>query len=143
VSDPMAGFVLELPFQKRIGLSSTEEGELCLPADDTLTNHVGTMHAGALFALGEGASGLAILRTVAPALGGTMPVAKNASISYRRPARGRIRARGSVSEEASAIKARLDADGKTSFDVAVSLVDDAGVEVATMTVTWHARREAT
>jgi acyl-coenzyme A thioesterase PaaI-like protein len=137
--DPAATLVLDLPFPKFIGVTETEGGALALPGADSLKNHVGTMHAGALFTLGESASGVAMMRTLAPVLGGALPLAKNASIAYQKPAQGRIRAIGTVVEPAEAIAARLAKDGKTTFEIAVKLEDDAGVEVATMTVTWYVR----
>jgi uncharacterized protein (TIGR00369 family) len=139
VPDPAASLVLELPFPKSIGVIDAEAGAIALPDASTLKNHVGTMHAGALFTLGESASGVAMMRALAPALGGAMPVAKSASISYLKPARGRIRAVGTVVESAEAIAGRVAKDGKTTFDIHVKLEDDTGLEVATMTVTWHVR----
>lgn len=132
-----AELVVGLPFNVRIGLLAEEDGHLALPDDPTLTNHVGTVHAGALFTLGEAASGVAIAEAVAAL--GAMPIAKNATIAYRRPAKGRIRARGKIIEDLEAIRTRLQAEGKTAFDVAVSVTDADGTEVAQMTVTWHLR----
>jgi acyl-coenzyme A thioesterase PaaI-like protein len=132
-----AELVVGLPFNTRIGMVAEDGESLALADDPTLTNHVGTVHAGALFTLGEAASGVAITEAVAAL--GAMPIAKGATIAYRRPAKGRVRARGRIVEELEAIRARLRTDGKTAFDVAVSITDAEGVEVATMTVTWHLR----
>lgn len=132
-----AELVVGLPFNARIGLVAEEDGRLALADDPTLTNHVGTVHAGALFTLGEAASGVAITDAVAAL--GAMPIAKGATIAYRRPAKGRIHARGRIIEDLDAIRARLRSEGKTAFDVAVTLTDGEGTEVATMTVTWHLR----
>jgi acyl-coenzyme A thioesterase PaaI-like protein len=139
--DPAVALVLDLPFPKLIGVADAEAGALALPDADSLKNHVGTMHAGALFTLGESASGVAMMRLLAPVLGGALPVAKNATIVYQKPARGRIRATGTLAESADSIAARLAKDGKTTFEIAVKLEDDAGVEVATMTVTWYVRTQ--
>ena len=138
MSDPAADFVTALPFNTLIGVSADGEA-LALRDAQTLHNHVGTVHAGALFTLGEAASGVAIARNVAAALGGAMPVTRSASIAYKRPARGRIRATAGLAEPVDTISARLQRDGKASFDVNVALVDDAGTEVATMTVAWYVR----
>lgn len=131
--------VAGLPFNQRIGVLAEEDGRLALPDDATLTNHVGTVHAGALFTLGEAASGVAISAVVSAL--GAMPIAKSATISYRRPAKGRIGAVGTIVEDVDAIGARLVAEGKTVVDVAVALTDAEGTEVATMTVHWHLRGE--
>ena len=137
--DPAAELVLELPFVRHVGLEAAEEGALALVAGPVLENHVGTMHAGALFTLGESASGVALGRALAAGLGSVVPVAKSANVAYRRPARGRIRALGTVVEPTEAIAERVMRDGKTTFDVAVTMKDEEGTEVATMTVTWHVR----
>lgn len=137
MANAAAQFVVGLPFNQRIGLAAEESGELSLPDDATLHNHVGTVHAGALFTLGEAASGIPIADVVTKL--GAMPIAKSATIAYRRPASGKIRAVGAIAEELDAIAARLKAEGKTVVEVGVSMKDAAGTEVATMTVTWHLR----
>ena len=135
-----ATFVAELPFNKRVGVRPGAEGEVTLPDDPTLTNHVGTVHAGALFTLGEGASGVAVAEKLPSIFAGAMVVAKSASIEYRKPARGAVVARATVAEAPEAILERLARDGKTTFDVSVTL--RAGdIEVATMTVHWYAKRQ--
>jgi acyl-coenzyme A thioesterase PaaI-like protein len=143
MADPDAASVLVtgLPFPKHVGIRPNEDGALVLAENESLYNHVGTLHAGALFTLGESASGATMLRLLAPALAGAMPVAKSAAIEYRKPARGRIRAAGSLAESVEEIAARLKQDKKATFDVRVSLQDDAGVEVATMNVTWYVRSD--
>jgi len=141
--DPASALVAALPFPKHVGIKPNEDGALVLAENQSLYNHVGTLHAGALFTLGESASGATMLRLLAPALAGAMPVAKSATIEYRRPARGRIRAGGSLAEPVEDIAARLQRDRKTTFDVRVLLQDDAGIEVAAMTVTWYVRTDRT
>ncbi len=134
---PEASFVLELPFVRKVGAVADEAGGLALPDDASLHNHVGTVHAGALFTLGEAASGVAVTSVVA-ALGG-LPLAKSASIAYRRPASGCVTAKGALVEEVDAIRSRVVEAGKTTFDVDVTLTDSAAEVIATMTVTWHLR----
>ena len=137
--DPAAELVLELPFVRHVGLEIAEEGAIAIRSSPLLENHVGTLHAGALLTLGESASGVALARALAEGLGSVMPVAKSASIAYRKPARGRVRAMGTLAETSDAIAARVAKDGKTTFDVEVTMKDDDGIDVATMTVTWHVR----
>ena len=64
MSDPAADFVTALPFDTLIGVRADGDALALLEAD-ALHNHVGTVHAGALFTLGEAASGVAIARGVA------------------------------------------------------------------------------
>jgi len=139
--DPASTLVSALPFPKHIGIKPNEDGALVLAENQSLYNHLGTLHAGALFTLGESASGATVLRQLGQALAGATPVAKSATIEYRKPARGRIRAGGSLDEAVEEIAARLQRDRKTTFDVRVTLQDDAGVEVAAMKVTWYVRAD--
>ncbi len=139
VSDPAAALVSALPFPKHVGIKADQDGAVVLAESPSLYNHLGTLHAGALFTLGESASGATMLRMLAPALAGAMPVAKSATIQYLRPARGCIRAAGSLTEPVEDITTRLQRDRKATFDVRVTLQDDAGIEVAAMNDTWYVR----
>jgi uncharacterized protein (TIGR00369 family) len=107
---------------------------------DEVTNHIGTMHAGALFTLGETASGGAMVGAFQDLLGQIRPVAAGASIRYTRLAKGKLTAEARCSEPADALRSRLDADGKVVFDVLVDIQDADGQAVAGMTVAWHVRR---
>jgi acyl-coenzyme A thioesterase PaaI-like protein len=103
----------------------------------TSLNHIGSQHAGALFTLGEAASGAAMAGVFAPVLLDVRPVASGANIRYSRVARGPIVARAQLSGEGSALLDTLAREGKVAFDVAVSLTDAQGQEVAGMTVSWR------
>ena len=138
MSDSASTLVSALPFCSHLGMQPAPSG-VTLPDTPELTNHIGTVHAGASFTLGEAASGAAAMRDLPQVFGG-LAVVKTASIAYKKPAKGAISAKGSLAEPAADLLARLEADGKLSFDVLVSLEDAVGVEVATMTVTWYAKR---
>ena len=55
-----AGYEQAIPFNQHVGLEMVEVGDgvgvVRLPEGDHLLNHVGSQHAGALFAAGEAAS---------------------------------------------------------------------------------------
>jgi len=134
-----------LPFNLHLGLEIREEAGksvVWMPDTAPLKNHIGTQHAGALFTLGEAASGAAVLDAFVDLLASATPLAKTATIEYKKVARGPILARGALAEPADAIRARVEAEGKTVFDVNVVLSDEAGVEVVTMRVSWHLRKNA-
>jgi acyl-coenzyme A thioesterase PaaI-like protein len=114
-------------------------GSAALNQTPTSINHIGSQHGGALFTLGEAASGAAMAGTFADVLLSVRPVAAEATIKYLKIAKGRITAHAKTLEEADILTARLKADGKIKFDVAVSMMDEAAVEVATLQVGWHVR----
>ena len=141
-----AGLEQAIPFNKYLGLEvvavADGSGSLRLPDDPNLLNHVGSQHAGALFSVAEAASGAAFIGAFLERMGEITPLAKSASIDYRKIAKGPIVATGTLSEEKAALLERLDADGRVEFTIAVSLKDESDVEVATVTVDWHVRKNS-
>lgn len=128
-----------VPFAAHVGVEVAEilDGRATarLEPGEHHGNHVGTVHAGALFTLAEAASGAAMSGVLAERILEFAPVVRTASIGYRRPAAGPLVATGQVGRNPDDIRADLDAVGRT--DVAVSVSVHAGdTEVATMQVDW-------
>jgi acyl-coenzyme A thioesterase PaaI-like protein len=140
------GLTDAIPFNRYLGLVVEEvgpgHGVVTLPEREELHNHVGSQHAGALFTAGEAASGGAFLGTFAEHLGTLTPLAKSASIDYRKIARGPIKAVGTLDADVAALMASIEADGRVEFPIGVEMTDGDGNVVATMTVHWHVRRNS-
>ncbi len=136
-----AGLEMAVPFNQHLGLEVAElapgRGVVVLPDSERLRNHVGTQHAGGLFAAGEAASGAAFVSVFAPRLGEITPLAESARIAYKRLARGPITATATLDRDADDLLEELDADGRIRFPVAVELTNGAGDVVAEMEVQWH------
>lgn len=132
-----------VPFAKHVGIEITHvaagEAEAALEETPTTVNHISTQHAGALFTLGEAASGAAMAGAFADRLLTVRPVAGEAQIVYKKIARGRLIAKAKTSETASHLIAKFETDGKIAFNVDVSLFDAEENEVAVMTVAWHVK----
>ena len=141
-----AGLNQAIPFNQHLGLVVDEvapgRGVVTLPDGEHLHNHVGSQHAGGLFSAGEAASGGAFLGAFAEHLGGLTPLAKSASIDYRKIARGPVTAVGTLEADIDALLGAIEADGRVEFPVEVEMKDGDGNVVATMTVHWHVRRNA-
>lgn len=141
-----AGLEQAIPFNKYLGLEvvgvADGSGSVRLPEDPNLLNHVGSQHAGALFSAAEAASGAAFVGAFLERMGEITPLAKAASIQYRKIAKGPIVATGTLGESKDALLARLDSDGRVEFTIDVSLKDGNDVEVATVTVDWHVRKNS-
>ena len=141
-----AGLNQAIPFNRHVGLVVEEvapgRGVVTLPEGEHLHNHVGSQHAGGLFSAGEAASGGAFLGAFAEHLGGLTPLAKSASIDYRKIARGPVTAVGTLGADVDALLGAIEADGRVEFPVEVEMTDGDGNVVATMTVHWHVRRNA-
>ena len=129
-----------VPFARHAGvvLTHVEEGLARAELEQTGTsvNHIGTQHAGALFTLGETASGGAMAGVFADRILSVRPIAGEAQIRYTRLAKGKIVAEARVAGARDALIAALERDGKVAFDVTVAMSDGEGKEVATMRVSW-------
>src|SRR4051794_41935792 len=122
-----AGLNDAIPFNRHVGLVVEEvgpgRGVVTLPDGEHLHNHVGSQHAGGLFAAGEAASGGAFLGAFAEHLDGLTPLAKSASIDYRKLARGPIRAEGALQADVDEVLGKIDSDGRVEFPVEVEMTD--------------------
>ena len=138
-----SGLAQAIPFNNHVGLELVEvapgHGVVRLPDAPELHNHVGTQHAGGLFAAGEFASGGAFMGAFADRLATIRPLARSAQIDYRKLARGAITATGRLEADVQELFATLDAEGRVRFPIAVEMTDEGGEVVATMTVDWHVR----
>jgi len=136
------GLPAAIPLVGYLGLEYIELGPgvgvVRLPDDERLRNHVGSQHAGGLFSVAEAASGAAFVAGFAERLGDITPLASSAEISYTKLAKGPIDARAEL-DGADDLLAALDADGKVSFPIDVTLSNGDGETVATATVQWHVR----
>lgn len=134
-----------VPHNTHLGLTVVEIDDgravVRLPDDERLRNHSGSQHASALFSAGEAASGGAFVGAFAEVIADLEPLTVRADIVYHAIALGPIDATGRLTEDPAALRARLDADGRVVFPVAVTLTNGAGTAVAEMTVEWDVRRK--
>ena len=130
-----------VPFAAYVGVEITEIGEgtatTILTQSQNTSNHIATMHAGALFTLAEAASGAAMAGMFLERLAGLRPVAASSTIHYVKPARGAITAYAKVDGTKPALLTALESEGKVRFPITVRMEDANGREVARMTVDWH------
>ncbi len=129
-----------VPFISTLGLEylelSDEHAVLGMPDQERLHNHVGGPHAGAMFSLGESASGAVVLAAFSDLLNEVTPLAASAHIDYLALAKGEVRARATLSRSVADVRAELNAGGLPQFPVSVQITDAQGVLTGEMTVTW-------
>mgnify|MGYP001229770442 CR=1 FL=1 len=132
-----------VPFASFVGINidflDAETAIASLPAKPELTNHIATVHAGAMFTLAEAASGAAMAAALAPMLMHTRPVAAQARVRYLKPATGDLTASARASRTSTDLLSSLQSDGVVRFDVDVMISDANGANVAEVTVEWHVR----
>ena len=122
----------------RVASISAEQAEVALPAAPERLNHVGTTHAAVQFGLGEAASGTMVVVAFGDLQGqGFVPLAAQAEIKYRHPARGDLLGVATLATaEQARIRAEVAERGKARFTVPVQILDAQETVVAELSVQW-------
>ncbi|MEU5695130.1 DUF4442 domain-containing protein [Actinosynnema sp. NPDC020468] len=113
-----------VPFGNHTGVEiteiSAERAVVEIPEESHLRNHLGTVHAGALFTAADIAGAAAFVGAAAHGLARVkMLVLRDSRVSFRKPAVGRVRAIGTVDPrdvaKALAGSGRFDVDGRATI----------------------------
>ena len=131
-----------VPFIRTVGISIDAIGRgtasATLPARPEINNHLGTAHAGAVYTLGESASGGAVLSIFGDLLPGLFVALKSSQVKHSKAVAGDVLATASIAEDTDALRKTYEETGKVDFDVHVALTvnDEPTAEV---TYTWAVR----
>ena len=146
MSDRWAQAVASVPILGAMGIRVVEvrpgHAAADLPAEPNV-NHFGVTYAGSLFSVAEMLGGVLCLATfdLEGELAGCVPVVKESTIRFRRPALGVVRAVASLSDdEAARVRRDALASGKGEFVLEATLTDAQGEVVATTIGTYQLRR---
>lgn len=131
---PMAR-TLDLQFLE----TTAERAVVALPDQADYHNHVGGPHAGAMFTLGESASGAIVLAAFGDQLARAVPLAVRAEIAYKKLAMGPVTATATLGRPAAEVVAELDEGVRPEFPVSVALRREDGAVTGEMTVVWTLR----
>ena len=138
--------VTELPFNRLIGLENADPAGpflVTLPGLPQYTNHLGTVHAGALLAVAEAGSGAFLVRHLGD-ITGYLPVVRRLESKFRKPANGRVSARVSAPPaELERLTTELAARGRVLVKVSVEVVDEHDVVALLAEVEWFIARAGT
>lgn len=99
-------------------------------------NHIGSVHAGAIFTLGETASAVAMLGAFAEHISSIRPVTVEVTISYLKIARGTLVATARTALPAKQLQDALATQGRATLDLTVDIANDRGGMVAQMKAKW-------
>lgn len=134
--------VTTIPFNRLLGITKADEpGEALLQIriSDDLRNHLKTMHAGAMFALAEAASGECLLRRFKDLYETVtfVPVVREATVKYHKPGKDVLIAKAEIEpENATKAMEALTRRGRALIPVRVALYDEANVLTMTGTFEW-------
>ena len=113
-----------------------------LPAEPNV-NHFGVTYAGSLFSVAEMLGGVLSVATfeLEGELAGFVPIVKESTIRFRRPALGVVRAEASLAAgEVARVRSDALATGKGEFVLEATLTDAHGEVVASTVGTYQLRR---
>ncbi|MET7683761.1 DUF4442 domain-containing protein [Streptomyces sp. NPDC005423] len=119
--------------------TTPERAVLALPDQGEYRNHVGGPHAGAMFTLGESASGAIVLAAFGDQLSRAVPLPVNAEIAFKKIALGPVTATATLGRPAADVVAELDEGKRPEFPVTVEIRREDGAVTTEMTVIWTLR----
>lgn len=137
--------ITTLPFAQLLGIHRhTEEPRtMVLPASDACANHIGTVHAGALYTLAECCSGNRIIEVFGPRFDEVLTVLRRAEVKYRAAATGTLHARPQVADDAvDTFLETFNTRGRAllPIDAVVTMAD--GSRVMQATFQWYVTDES-
>jgi len=119
--------------------TTPEKAVVALPDQSEYHNHVGGPHAGAMFTLGETASGAIVLAAFGDQFSRAVPLAVSAEIAYKKLAMGAVTATATLGRPAAEVVAELDAGQRPEFPVTIDIRRADGAVTGEMTVIWTLR----
>ncbi|MGC4804697.1 DUF4442 domain-containing protein [Micromonospora sp. DT233] len=143
-----AGVLAAVPFARTLGIEFVEvapeaqggvRAVVRLPDSSAHHNHIGGPHAGAMFTLGETASGAVVMAAFGELLDRAVPLAVRAEIAYRKVALGPVLATARLGRPAPEVVAELEDGRRPEFPVEVEIATEDGTPTGAMTVTWTLR----
>jgi uncharacterized protein (TIGR00369 family) len=99
-------------------------------------NHIGGIHAGAMFTLAETASGAIVLAEFGDKFDRLVPLAVQATIRYLKVAMGPLTADAVMNATVDEVLADLDAGKRPEFTVTVAIRDESGTQTGEMVIVW-------
>lgn len=131
--------VTDLAINKAMGMRFAAPADshiLEMPESPLLLNHLGSIHAGVQFALGEACSGAFLQRHLDDGKTQVLAVLRTSEVKFRNPGHGCLRASARFDgASAAALSSQLAARGRLLVTVLVEVSDTQGV--ITMTGRYH------
>lgn len=99
-------------------------------------NHIGGIHAGAMFTLAETASGAIVLAEFGEMFDKLVPLAVEAKIRYLKPAMGSLTAEAVMDSTVADVLGQLDSGKRPEFTITVAIRNADGVQTGEMVILW-------
>ena len=132
--------ITQVPFNKLLGISLASNNDylLQLDAKTEYTNHLGTVHAAALFALAEGSGAQLLLKAFPEELiENVIPVLRKVEVSYKKPAKGVVKSKAFlIDNNFENILLELQTKKRVLLTTLVELFDEQTVKVFAANFEW-------
>jgi acyl-coenzyme A thioesterase PaaI-like protein len=130
--------ITQIPFVVKVGIVKNHQGLLELNVDESVQNHLQTIHASALFTLAESASGEALQRHFPELVDKVVPVVRESQVKFKKPATSRVTAYPELAEAIVAkFREQFSRKGRSSIEVEVEVKDTEGNLVCAGTFNWY------
>jgi acyl-coenzyme A thioesterase PaaI-like protein len=126
-----------ITFQHHTRLELLDDLRVRAPDILELKNHLGTMHGGMLYAVGEVAAAVAMAKLLERDRATLYGITRHGDIAYLKPARGAITSSCDIAMTRDDILCALQAQRSVDVPVTVTLSDLADVVVAKLSLTWY------
>lgn len=127
-----------IEFVKHLGIKQ-EGNSLTLEPKEELRNHLGSIHAGALFTLAESQSGLTLIEQFGKA--NVKALLRSSNIKYKAEAKSQLTATGYIkAKDIEKFNKQLNKKARALIDVAVEILDTEQKSVLTATFSWFIQR---
>jgi uncharacterized protein (TIGR00369 family) len=113
---------------------------LRMPDQPAYHNHIGGIHAGAMFTLAETASGAIVLAEFGDKFDTVVPLAVEATIRYLKVAMGPLTAEATMNATVDQVIAELETGKRPEFTVDVAIRDESGTQTGAMTIIWTLKK---
>ncbi|MBI2062072.1 MAG: YiiD C-terminal domain-containing protein [Nitrospirae bacterium] len=132
-----------VPYIRRLNLKIKSLGDGKVTSEmafsENVSNHVATVHAGAIFTAGE-TTGAALVSSVLD-MGKLVIVVRGAKVNYRKPFRERLVCTGTIEPLAvETAMAAVERDGKYNFPVKLQMTNEKGELAAELEFEYHLRK---
>jgi acyl-coenzyme A thioesterase PaaI-like protein len=132
--------ITKVPFNKFLGIALANNPEYLLQLDarEEYTNHLGTVHAAALFTLAEGSGAQLLLKSFPEEIiDNVIPVLRKVEVSYKKPAMGVIVSTASLKDTTIyLLTEQLLSKKRVSIVTPVDLFDESKTKVFSANFEW-------
>ena len=131
--------ILDMSLNRFVGVYKDEK--LCIDISENIKNHIGTIHASALFLLAESASGKYLKSQFPELKNSVIPLLRQSNIKYKKTAIGTITAFASLSdEEKERFIKQFSKKSRGTIEVNITLKNENDEIVSISSFTWFIQK---